>query len=122
MSINIRLFDLIKDKESIASFLKNRAVAHKLDHLESESWFRWKFYQSPYSPSIMCCVFDDKNVVGCNSYGHYVLVKNKIKIKTIMPYEAFVLDDYQGKGLFKKLIEMSELEAENHKIEVRLIY
>lgn len=105
-----RIWDFHQDNGYVDSFLDGMAVAHDEDRKSSE-WFHWKFEQSPYGKSILACAFDEDRVAGCVAYGLGIVEYNAVRYKCALSYETFVHPDYQGQGLFKKLIALSEDEA-----------
>lgn len=120
--ISIRSFDKEKDLDSIDSFLQSRQESHNLSYKDSEEWFKWKFLNSPKGPAIMPTAFKENKIVGANYYGIYPLIKNKNVISAILPYEAFVHQSAQGKGLFKKLIKSAEETALERNVEIMLSF
>ena len=121
-TISVRNFDKETDLVSIKSFLQSRKEAHHLPYINSAEWFKWKFLDSPNGESIMPTVFNDKQIIGANYYGIYPLVKSENTIRAILPYEAFVHQSGQGKGLFKKLIALAEETAQNDKIQIMMSF
>lgn len=105
-----RIWDFHQDNGYVDSFLDGMAVAHDEDRKSSE-WFHWKFEQSPYGKSILACAFDEDRVAGCVAYGLGIVEYNAVRYKCALSYETFVHPDYQGQGLFKKLIALAEDEA-----------
>ncbi len=83
----------------------------------SEEWFHWKFEQSPYGKAIMACAFDGKKVAGCVAYGRGTVRYQDEDWSCALSYETFVHPDYQGHGLFKKLILLAEQEMEKAGIQ-----
>ncbi len=122
--IDIVDFDTIRSDNHIFSFLKNRQQAHNLNHLDTNEWFLWKFYQSPYGKAIMPSVYDKTKdeVVGGNYYGMLNFGYNQNKIKTASPYEAYVHPNYQGLGLFKNLIASAERKAIEENISLLVAF
>lgn len=99
-------------KDDFASLAKNRCTAHKHLYIESDDWVDWKFNQSPFGKSIVALVRNDKSeVIACNAYGILEYIVGKKIFKVAKPYETFVHDDYQGKGLFSKMLTKIREEA-----------
>jgi GNAT superfamily N-acetyltransferase len=91
-------------------------LAHK-QPIKSAEWFHWKFEQSPYGKAIMACAFDGDRVAGCVAYGRGVVQYKGKDWKCALSYETFVHPDYQGQGLFKKLILLAEQEMKKEGIQ-----
>lgn len=107
--LELRLWRFGYDDQSIPSFLEGMKVAHD-EPIRTEEWFHWKFEQSPYGKAIMACAFDDNRVAGCVAYGRGVVRYKGNNWECALSYETFVHPDYQGQGLFKKLISLAEQE------------
>ena len=120
--MEVRLFDEFNDLFSIESFLESRKVSHGHDYYNSKSWFKWKFLNSPSGKAIMPTVFDKNEILGANYYGIYPLKRSEKKISGIMPYEIFVHEKCQGKGLFKKCISLAEAVAKKNKIQIMMAF
>ena len=105
-----RIWIFNQDNSFIDSFLDGMAIAHD-EAKKSPEWFHWKFEQSPYGKVIMACAFDKDKVAGCVAYGLGLIEYNSSRYKCALSYETFVHPDYQGQGLFKKLIALAEDEA-----------
>lgn len=108
--MDIRIWKFGVDDGYINSFLDGMALAHNEDRMSSE-WFHWKFEQSPYGKSILACAFDENTVAGCVAYGKGIIEYCGKRYSCALSYETYVHPDYQGKGLFKKLISLAEEEA-----------
>lgn len=105
--MELRLWQFGNDDPSIHSFLEGMKVAHN-EPIRTEEWFHWKFEQSPYGKAIMACAFDGERVAGCVAYGRGIVRYQGKEWTCALSYETFVHPDYQGKGLFKKLIALAE--------------
>lgn len=105
--MELRLWKYGADDKYIKSFLESASLAHK-QPLKSEKWFRWKFEQSPYGKAILACAFDGEVVAGCVALGLGIATHNQREVKCALSYETFVNPNYQGHGLFKKLITLAE--------------
>lgn len=106
-----------------ASLAKNRCRTHKHSYLESDDWVDWKFNKSPFGRSIVALVRNDKSeVIACNAYGILEYSIGKKKFKVAKPYETFVRDDYQGKGLFSKMLTRIREEAIVHNLDGLLFF
>lgn len=114
--MELRLWRFETDGPSIDSFLDGMSIAHK-EAKRSEEWFHWKFEQSPYGKSIMACAFDGKRVAGCVAYGRGIVRYKEKDWNCALSYETFVHPDYQGHGLFKKLILLAEQEMKKAGIQ-----
>lgn len=114
--MELRTWNFSTDNHYIPSFLDGMSIAHH-EPRRTEDWFHWKFEQSPYGPAILACAFEDDKVAGCVAFG-----KGKIKYRgeirsCALSYETFVHPDFQGRGLFKKLIKLVEAELLKEKVE-----
>lgn len=114
--LELRLWQFGTDDPSIPSFLEGMKVAHN-EPIRKEDWFHWKFEQSPYGKAIMACAFDGNKVAGCVAYGRGIVRFKDKEWKCALSYENFVHPDYQGKGLFKKLISLAEKEMKEAGIQ-----
>lgn len=113
--MKLRIWKYGSDDAFIPSFLEGMAVAHK-QPAKSIDWFHWKFEQSPYGKTILACAFDDGIVAGCVAYGKGLVRYQNKDWKCALSYETFVHPNYQGQGLFKKLIDLAENEAKSQGI------
>lgn len=91
-------------------------IAHN-EPAKTEDWFHWKFEQSPYGPAILATAFDGDRVAGCVAYGKGVVRYKNKDWTCALSYETYVHPDYQGKGLFKKLILLAEDEMKKQNID-----
>lgn len=114
--MELRTWDFSKDSCYILSFLEGMTAAHHEDE-RSVDWFHWKFEQSPYGKAIMACAFDGDRVAGCVAYGMGIVQYKGKNWKCALSYETFVHPDYQGQGLFKKLILLAEQEMKKEGIQ-----
>lgn len=105
MELRTWIFD--RDDVFIDSFLQGSSLAHH-GQLRTKEWFHWKFEQSPYGKAILACAFDENTVAGCVAYGKGLVKYHGREWKAALSYETFVRPEYQGKGLFKKLISLAE--------------
>lgn len=121
-NFEVRDFDKEYDLNSISSFLKSRKEAHNLNYLDSIEWFKWKFLDSPNGSAIMPTVFNEDKIIGANYYGVYPLRRKQDNISAVLPYEAFVHQSGQGKGLFKKLIKSAEETAIDKDVQVMMSF
>lgn len=114
--MELRIWQWDKDNSLISSFLDGMAIAHH-EAKHSEEWFHWKFEQSPYGKALLACAFDGDRVAGCVAYGRGIVKYKGKNWASALSYETFVYPDYQGKGLFKKLISLAEKEMANQGIQ-----
>ncbi|MBO4827656.1 MAG: GNAT family N-acetyltransferase [Prevotella sp.] len=114
--MQIRVWQFNNDDSFVPSFLEGMSMAHE-EPVRSEEWFRWKFEQSPYGKAIMACAFDGETVAGCVAYGRGVMQYENKEWNCALSYETFVRPDYQGHGLFKKLIALAEQEMANEGVQ-----
>lgn len=114
--MELRIWKYGQDENYINSFLDGMSIAHH-ERKRNQEWFHWKFEQSPYGKAIMACAFDGGRVAGCVAYGRGIVRYKQQDWTCALSYETFVHPDYQGQGLFKKLILLAEQEMENKKIQ-----
>src|SRR5690606_23151664 len=120
--IEVKLWNKDNDRTLVSSYLKNRKESYNHESEKSEEWFKWKFTKSPYGEAIMPVAVDGGKVVGSNSYGIYPLLRDNTLIDAVMPYDAFVHADHQGKGIFKKLINLAENEANKRGVKILIAF
>lgn len=113
--MELRIWQFEKDNRFIDSYLSSGNVAHN-EHQRTRDWFRWKFEQNPYGKAILACAFDGDIVAGNVAMGLGVATFNGKIIKYALSYETFVNPKYQGRGLFKKLIEIVDEECKKQGI------
>ena len=115
--MELKIFDFDKDQYLIPNFLQVRAIAHK-EALQDTSWFHWKFEASPYGKSILAVAIDKDIIAGCVAMGLGMAHVNGKELKCALSYDTFVNVDYQGKGLFKKLISLAEEELKRQNVSI----
>ncbi|CAM3324451.1 GNAT family N-acetyltransferase [Empedobacter stercoris] len=116
--MQLKIYNYREDSELINSFLESAAISHKHNKVKDEEWFNWKFRDNPYGEAILACAIDNEKIIGCVALGKHVLNIKGIKYSCALSYETFVHPNYQGKGLFKKLILLAEEEAIKQEIQV----
>lgn len=116
-TMDLRIWNFKEDSKYIPDFLMGMSLAHK-EPPKDEKWFHWKFEQSPYGPAILASAFDGEKVAGCVAYGIGFFDFRGITYKCALSYETFVHPEYQGKGLFKKLITLAEAEMIEQKVDL----
>ncbi len=113
------IFQYKIDEPLIDSFLESASLAHK-ELIKSKDWFLWKFRDNPFGESILACAKKDDKIIGCVALGiQDFFYDNKI-VKGAFSFETFVHPNHQGKGLFKELIDLAEIESQNRKIKFLL--
>ncbi len=117
--MNFFLFDFNKHIHLIDSFLDSAALSHK-EAKKSKEWFLWKFRDNPFGESVLACVEDNGSIVGCVAYGLQDFRIGDRLIKGAVSFETFVHPNYQGRGLFIKLIELAENKVQLLKITMLL--
>ena len=120
--MNYFIFNFTSHIHFIDSFLKSSAKAHGHNDVKTEEWFYWKFRDNPYGESILACAEEDGIIAGCVAYGIQDFVFHSKIIKGAMAFENFVHPNFQGKGIFKKLIKVVEKEAINRDIKLLLVF
>lgn len=119
--MELRIFDYDKDDGYIESFLESASLAHKIPK-KTKEWFEWKFKNNPFGETILACAFDNNKIIGCVAYGlQNFNIDGKI-IKGAISFENFVHPEYQGKGLFSKLILLSEKKTIENNIALLLVF
>ena len=113
--MELRIWEYGVDDHFIPSFLEGMSVAHK-EPSKTMDWFHWKFEQCPYGKAILACAFDEERVAGCVAYGKGLVRYQNKEWLCALSYETYVHPDYQGQGLFKKLINLAESEAKHQEI------
>lgn len=108
--MELRIWKYGSDDKYIPSFLEGMSIAHK-QPAKGVDWFHWKFEQSPYGKAILACAFDNECLAGCVAYGMGRVHYQGKEWACALSYETFVRPNYQGQGLFKKLINLAEIEA-----------
>ena len=107
--MELRIWQYGLDDHYIPSLLEGMSLAHG-EPIRNEEWFHWKFEQSPYGKAVIACAFDENRVAGCVAYGMGRMKYQGKEYCCALSYETFVHPNYQGKGLFKKLIQLAENE------------
>jgi len=116
--MNYFIFNYSTDIHLIDSFLRSAALAHGHKEVKSEEWFMWKFKHNPFGEAILACAEENGEIVGCVAYGIQPFwLKGKV-ITGSLAFESFVHPQYQRKGIFKKLISLSEKETKMRGIEI----
>lgn len=114
--MELRIWRFGTDDVYIKAWLESQSLAHGFQQLQTLDWFHWKFEQSPYGKAILACAFDGDIVAGCVAYGMGKMKYHGQEYRCALSYETFVRPDYQGHGLFKKLIDLAEEEAKRQAI------
>ncbi len=109
------IFDYNRDDNLVDSFLSSASLSHK-QKINTKEWFYWKFRDTPFGESILACAMEDNKIIGCVALGIQNFIYNEETIKGALSFETFVHPNFQGKGLFKKLINLAEKEALNRNI------
>jgi GNAT superfamily N-acetyltransferase len=109
------IFDYSKDCSLIDSFLESASLAHK-NIKKSKDWFYWKFRDNPYGESVLSCIKDNDDIVGCVAYGMQRFICNDIIYNGAFSFETFINPRYQGQGIFKELLINAEKELKKRNI------
>lgn len=120
--MNYFIFDYNKHAHLIESFLESAALAHNHPTVKNLEWFIWKFRNNPYGETILACVEENNKIIGCVAYGIQPFSLKGKKITGALAFENFVHPKYQGKGIFKKLIFLSERETKRRNIKFLLVF
>jgi hypothetical protein len=111
------------DFRDFKALAKNRALAYRHCHRESDAWIDWKFNKSPFSPALVALVRNEESeIIACNAYGILEYKREQEVYRIAMPYETFVLDGFQGVGLFGKMLHEIGNEAKHHSIDGLLFF
>lgn len=113
------IFQFNRDEHLIDSFLEAASKAHG-DPIKDREWFHWKFAQSPYGETLLACAKVQDVIAGCVGLGIQDFYQDGVLVKGAISYETFVNPEFQGHGLFKKLIAYAEEEAKKKGIELLL--
>ena len=117
--MNYFIFDFNKHINLIDSFLTSASLAHKQEK-KTEDWFYWKFRDNPFGETILACAEEDGIIAGCVAFGMQDFICDQNVVNGAMSFETFVHPEYQGKGLFKKLIHNAESEAKSRGLKLLL--
>ncbi|MFC4633314.1 GNAT family N-acetyltransferase [Dokdonia ponticola] len=108
--MNFFIFELEKHEYLIDTFLESASLSHNKDK-KTKEWFLWKFKDNSFGKPILACVEDQNKIVACVALGKQDFILGSKIIKGALSFETFVHPDYQGKGIFSKLIGIAEKEA-----------
>lgn len=103
------IFNYDTDEYLIDSFLIAASKAHGYSKVNSKEWFYWKFRDNPYGESILACAEENGVIAGCVGYGIQPFSLNGKMLNAVLSFETFVHPDFQGQGLFTKLIKLAEI-------------
>jgi len=117
--LNYFIFDFRRDLHLIESFLDAASDAHNQAR-KTKEWFLWKFKDNPFGETILACVEDKDKIVGCVAYGFQNFIGSNAYIRGGLSFETFIHPDYQGQGIFKKLIIEGEKRARSLGIQFLL--
>lgn len=120
--MEIFLFNFDKHAYLIDSFLESAALAHNHSKVKTQEWFYWKFRDNPFGKTILACAKEENKIIGCVAYGMQDFIKDKKTIKGALAFENFVHPNHQRKGVFKKLIELSEKTSKQRQIKVLFVF
>ena len=110
------------DGSKIHTILEAAAHTHKRE-VYSPEWFKWKFQDSPFGASVLCYAETRNGIIaGSVAYGMYDMTVDQQKIKTALAYENFVHPDFQGKGLFTKLIRKVMEETQKQGVDILFVF
>lgn len=112
------IFNFETDHDFIESFLIAASKAHGYQSIKSKEWFYWKFRDNPFGESILACAEENGVITGCVGYGIQPFLLNGKTLKAVLSFETFVHPEFQGQGLFTKLIKF----AENKLIEENICF
>jgi len=84
----------------------------------SEDWFRWKFSESPYGPSIVVIGLAGDEIAGMVAFGRQEVLLGNSVLSAALSYETFVVPEFRGEGLFSRLLEEAMREMRRSGVEV----
>lgn len=116
------IFDFQDDAYLIENFLKSAAIAHGHNAVKDKEWFLWKFRDNPFGETILACAEEDGEIAGCVAYGIQPFQMGNKTIKGALAFENFVHPKWRRRGLFKKLISLSEKETLSRGIEILFVF
>jgi GNAT superfamily N-acetyltransferase len=119
LDLSLFIFDVDQHAHHVETFLQKAAKAHG-EAVRSAAWFKWKFFGNPYGDSILACASHDGELVGCVAYGMQEFVVEGKTLKGVLSFETFVDPNYQGQGIFSKLLNVAETEAKARGVQVML--
>lgn len=111
------IFNYKRDLNLINSFVLSASKAHGHSISFTKEWFLWKFRDNPFGESILACAEENDEIIGCVGYGIQPFLLNGNLLKGVLSFETFVHPDYQGKGIFSKLIQLAELELKVQNVD-----
>lgn len=100
MSVEIKLLDI----SSLSDQLK---VYTSVFGDVSESYWIDKHYHNPYGRSLIFGAYINNILVGINCFQPYVYGYSNIKFRVLQSCESGVLKEYQGKGIWSKLMSFA---------------
>lgn len=109
--MNYFILNFKKHIHLIPSFLESASIAHKHNKVKTEDWFLWKFRDNPFGETILACAEEDGKIVGCVAYGMQDFMIKNVIYKGVLSFETFVHPEFQGLGVFSKLIKLAEEET-----------
>ncbi len=113
------IFDLEKHANYIDDFLLKASKAHG-HAVKSKAWFEWKFFKSPFGNTILACAATADELVGCVGYGRQPFLHNGQEHSGVLSFETFVDPNFQGQGIFSKLLKYAEEQVLASDIKIML--
>ena len=120
--MNYFIFNFKKHINLISSFLESASIAHKHNKVKTEDWFFWKFRDNPFGETILACAEEGGKIIGCVAYGMQPFWLHGKEVICALAFENFVHPAYQRKGIFKKLISLSEIETQKKNINLLFVF
>lgn len=120
--MNYFIFDYKQHSHLIGSFLKSAALAHSHSVHKNVEWFNWKFRENPFGEAILACAEENEKIIGCVAYGMQPFLLSGNEVMCALSFENFVHPSYQRKGIFKKLISLSEKETQKKDINLLFVF
>lgn len=111
------IFDFNRDDGLIDSLLDSSSIAHDIPK-KTREWFYWKFRDNPYGRSVLSCVKNGDHVIGCVAYGMHIVKYYEEEYNGALSFENFVHPEYQGKGIFGRLLKNAECELRRKGVQL----
>jgi len=85
---------------------------------KSETFFRWKHLENPFGNSKVLLARDGSRLVGLRTFMHWKWVNSKKEIYAVRAVDTATHNDYQGKGIFRKLTMQAVEESKNEGVQM----
>jgi GNAT superfamily N-acetyltransferase len=110
-----------RDKTEVLSLLNSVfSENQRTASLRDEAYWKWKFFNGPFGPSMLMVAELDGMIVGVNNWWPWEFIVRGQVVKALQPCDSAVHQDYRGQGCFKQL-RIFGLKAAQEK-GVRLLF